>query len=334
MGFFLAFGPGLVRAVERCRVRFDVVWQPAVPVLVAVAAALAVAPAGARAEEPSVARAARLAAGRPEPRRRLGRGARGSSSDLYGAWAAIGLAAAGRPVASAALRGADGARATTADLERAILALAAAGEPLRAPARRLLAAQRADGSFGGLVNVTSFGVLALRAAGGAPRRRRGPPAGSPASRTRTAAGASTAADRPAGSTTALRRCRPCGGAAAGSWNRRALAFLRRAQRPDGGFPLVPGRASNAQSTAFAVQALVALGADPKPRRGRGRAGPARAPARLQARDGSVRYSRTSAQTPVWVTAQALAALARRPSRWSPGAPAARGAAALCAFLRL
>jgi hypothetical protein len=32
---------------------------------------------------------------------------------------------------------------------------------------------------------------------------------------------------------------------------------------------------------------------------------------LTAGDGSVRYSRTSAQTPVWVTAQALAALHRR-----------------------
>jgi energy-coupling factor transport system substrate-specific component len=29
-------------------------------------------------------------------------------------------------------------------------------------------------------------------------------------------------------------------------------------------------------------------------------------------DGAVRYSRTSRQTPVWVTAQALTALARRP----------------------
>jgi energy-coupling factor transport system substrate-specific component len=32
---------------------------------------------------------------------------------------------------------------------------------------------------------------------------------------------------------------------------------------------------------------------------------------LVASDGSVRYSRTSAQTPVWVTGQALVALARR-----------------------
>ena len=33
---------------------------------------------------------------------------------------------------------------------------------------------------------------------------------------------------------------------------------------------------------------------------------------LQASDGSVRYSRSSTQTPVWVTAQALTALERRP----------------------
>ena len=35
--------------------------------------------------------------------------------------------------------------------------------------------------------------------------------------------------------------------------------------------------------------------------------------------GKVRYSRTSAQTPVWVTAQALAALARKPFPLAPGA---------------
>jgi hypothetical protein len=34
--------------------------------------------------------------------------------------------------------------------------------------------------------------------------------------------------------------------------------------------------------------------------------------------GAVRYSRTSTQTPVWVTAQALSALARRPLPVVPG----------------
>jgi hypothetical protein len=44
--------------------------------------------------------------------------------------------------------------------------------------------------------------------------------------------------------------------------RRAAAFLTAEQNPDGGFPLAPGGPSNAQSTAWAVQALVAAGRDP------------------------------------------------------------------------
>jgi prenyltransferase beta subunit len=92
---------------------------------------------------------------------------------------------------------------------------------------------------------------------------------------------------------------------------RAVAFLARQQNPDGGFPLQPKGASNAQSTAWAVQAFVAAGRDPE----RISKGGSRAPTAylrsLTAGDGSVRYSRTSAQTPVWVTAQALTALHRR-----------------------
>ena len=91
-----------------------------------------------------------------------------------------------------------------------------------------------------------------------------------------------------------------------------MRFLVARQNPDGGFPLQPGGPSNAQSTAWAVQALVAGGRDP----GRVRRGGSRTPLQylrtLTAGDGSVRYSRTSSQTPVWVTAQALTALARRP----------------------
>jgi prenyltransferase beta subunit len=94
--------------------------------------------------------------------------------------------------------------------------------------------------------------------------------------------------------------------------RRAARFLVRSQRPDGGFPLVRGATSNAQSTAWAVQALVAAGRDlAKVRQGRSRT-PLGYLRSLQADDGSVRYSRTSSQTPVWVTAQALTALARAP----------------------
>ena len=68
-----------------------------------------------------------------------------------------------------------------------------------------------------------------------------------------------------------------------------------------------GRDSNAQSTAYAVQGLVAVDA--------GGAVLSRALGYLrglQRGDGSVSYSSTSRQTPVWVTAQALTALARKP----------------------
>lgn len=86
---------------------------------------------------------------------------------------------------------------------------------------------------------------------------------------------------------------------------RAVAFLRRHQNPDGGFALTAGRGSDAQSTAWAIQALLAAGRPP--------GAPAfRYLARLRRPDGSYRYSARSAATPLWVTAQVLPALARRP----------------------
>ncbi len=86
---------------------------------------------------------------------------------------------------------------------------------------------------------------------------------------------------------------------------RALSFLRTLERRDGGFELTRGRGSDAQSTAVAVQAFVAAGAAP----------PGRAfsyLADLRRLDGSYRYSSSYVTTPVWVTAQVLPALARKP----------------------
>jgi len=86
---------------------------------------------------------------------------------------------------------------------------------------------------------------------------------------------------------------------------RALASLRRFENRDGGFALSAGRASDAQSTAFAIQAFVAA-----------RTTPPRAAfaflASLRRPDGSYSYSRAYATTPVWVTAQVLPALVKRP----------------------
>jgi hypothetical protein len=90
--------------------------------------------------------------------------------------------------------------------------------------------------------------------------------------------------------------------------RRAAAWLARHQNADGGFSL-QGGSSNAQSTAWAIQGLIAAGRDP----GTVRRGGSRTPTgylrSLVTPSGAIRYSRTSAQTPVWVTAQALVALA-------------------------
>lgn len=83
---------------------------------------------------------------------------------------------------------------------------------------------------------------------------------------------------------------------------RALRFLRRLQNRDGGFELTQGRGSDAQSTAWAMQAFIAAGASPgRPAR--------RYLARLRRRDGSYRYSARYGATPVWVTAQVLPAIA-------------------------
>jgi prenyltransferase beta subunit len=86
---------------------------------------------------------------------------------------------------------------------------------------------------------------------------------------------------------------------------RALAALARFRNADGGFALTRGRASDSQSTAWAIQAYLAAGKQP-PR-------PAYAfLARMLQRDGSYRYSKQYAATPVWVTAQVVPALAGRP----------------------
>jgi iron complex transport system substrate-binding protein len=91
---------------------------------------------------------------------------------------------------------------------------------------------------------------------------------------------------------------------------RAVAFLRSFQNRDGGFELTRGRGSDAQSTAWAIQGLVAAGAQP-PRHAFAYL------ATLKRPDGSYRYSKKYATTPVWVTSQVLAALAKKPFPLTP-----------------
>ena len=86
---------------------------------------------------------------------------------------------------------------------------------------------------------------------------------------------------------------------------RAIAFLRALQARGGGFRLVAGRAPDAQSTALAIQAFVAARIKPP-------SGAFAFLAALRRGDGSYRYSRAYTTTPVWVTAQVLPALVKKP----------------------
>jgi energy-coupling factor transport system substrate-specific component len=91
----------------------------------------------------------------------------------------------------------------------------------------------------------------------------------------------------------------------------AYSYIVRSQGLDGGFPQRYGQPSNAQSTAWAIQGLIAAGLNPSSVRRRGSRSALGYLASLVSPAGAVRYSRTSTQTPVWVTAQALIAQARR-----------------------
>ena len=368
--FGLAFGPELARLLGRMRARMDVRWESAGAAPLAIAV-LAVAAVGAFTSSPGTARAtggststthtprilasspvvsssASAARARVDVSREISflahaqnsdggfGGARGRhSSELYSAWAAMGLAAAGRDPLSLTQAGhsvLDSIRAEAATLEgagdeeRTILALRACGVSVHAlpggdPLGKLMSARASDGSFGQLVDTTTFAIFALRAAGR--------PASDPVVR---AAGrwlegqqnpdggfsfATRGAQEDVDDTAAALQGVIDAGGGGGPAVRRAVAFLRHAQNPDGGYAQQVGGASNAQSTAWAVQGLIAAGQDVSAVTRGGSRSPLAYIESLLAPDGSVRYSRTSAQTPVWVTAQALIAFAGKPFPIAP-----------------
>ena len=354
VAFCLAFGPALVAALTRFRARLEVTWIPPAPapaaagtlgatllVLAVGAVALSARPApAAGADVPRKPVAYLLAAQNADGG--FGPGPGQSSGGLYTASTALGLAAAGHNpldvtrgrksvvdyLAATIRRGSD-----LGELERTVLVLVAAGRDPRAFGGRDLVAQilrrqQRSGAWAGRVNTTAFALLALRAAGRRPSTRamrRGADwivsqANPDGGFNFAGRGGQSGIDDTSAALQALAAAgRPRGGAA-----RRGVRFLTGNQNPDGGFPLTPGGASNAQSTAWAVQGLLAGRRDPD----RVRRGGARSPLAflrsLTGAGGAVRYSRTSAQTPVWVTGQAITALARKPFPLAP-VPRARRA---------
>ena len=249
-----------------------------------------------------------------------------ASSQLYAGWAALGLAAAGENPQDVArgghslldyVRGGAASASDPGSLARTILVARAAGISADNFGGRNLVGElerdiRPNGSVANQVNLTAFAVLALRAAGV------GPPAatvpwllrqqdGDGGFNFATRGGSSDVDDTGA----ALQALAGAGGGTSARVRSRAVRFLRAQQGGDGGFPSEPGGDSNAQSTAFAVQGMIAAGVDPASLRRRGTS-PLDYLHSLIAGDGHVRYSRTTDQTPTWVTAEALLALEGKP----------------------
>jgi len=352
--FGLAFAPELARLLARMRARMDIQWEPASPkpvasrvpasgaitgvlailALVTVGTAFVFGGAIARASTTSTVRA-QAASLSPElsfltsaqnDDGGFGAAKGQASSELYTAWAAMGLAAAGRNPADVrrdghpvldALRAEVSTLSGLGDAERTILAAAVCGASSYSFAGRdlvaeVLKARDSDNSFEHLVNLTSFAVLALRAVGHSPsypairdaagwiEQQQGSDGGFGFGEH----GSPSDVDDTGAALQAL--------AAAGAHNAHVLDagadYLIRSQNLDGGFPEQYGSESNAQSTAWAIQGLIAAGQHPSTVRRRGSRTPTGYLESLLAPGGSIRYSRTGDQTPVWVTAQALIAL--------------------------
>jgi prenyltransferase beta subunit len=300
---------------------------PPLAAVLAVALALGLAAAPSRASAASLGRELGFLASVQNIDGGFGAASGQRSSELYTGWAAMGLAAAGRNPASVArgghsvldsLRGEVASVQSLGDIERTVLAARACGASAYSFAGRnlvaeVLRARSHDDSFAEQVNLTAFAIFSLRAVGhsasfapireaaGWIERRQNGDGGFGFG----GLGSRSDVDDTGAALQAL--------VAAGARNRRVLGlatgYLIRSQAPDGGFPQQYGGESNAQSTAWAVQGLIAAGRSPSAVRRNGSRTPIGYLESLLAPNGSIRYSRTSAQTPAWVTAQALIALA-------------------------
>jgi energy-coupling factor transport system substrate-specific component len=330
--FALAIGPAFVRALRRYRRRFEVRW--AQPALIAALLAALLVPAALTAAAPSAqaAASAKSKALKYVERAQNTDGGFGgapsqSSSPLYTGWVVLGIAAAGENPRDVRQGKASPVTYTrkhlpkptdVGELERTILMLHAAGVSPRDFGRRDLVAQlqalrKPSGSWDNLVDHTSFGILAMRAGGVSSKALRGSALWMERQQNADGGfgfgpkGGSSDADDTGSAIQALVAV----GRGRKTAARKALAYLRKAQNPDGGFGQLRSDDSNAQSTAWAVQGIVAAGANPTSLRRNGH-NPISYLVSLQQANGAVRYSRTSAQSPVWVTGQALTALARKP----------------------
>ncbi len=325
----LIAGPAMIRMLARFRRRFE--WRtPAFAGAILIALALvATAPSQALAAGPADAadwlESAQNGDGGwgTDP---------GSSSGLeVTAWTMLGLASADRNPLDVSnggrtpvdfLRANAGELKSAGDLSRTILALTAAGVDPRSFAGRnlisdLVAARSSNGSYERKPGTTAYAVIALRGAGATGslpatlewlarvQNEDGGWGNTP--------GAPSVPDTTGAAIQAMPGTKTAG---------RAFNYLRDVQRPNGGFAGGGSIPVNSQSTAWALQGLIAFGG-----------GSSKALDYLKARqedDGHYSYSSSSNQTPVWVTAQVIPAVAgkafpvaappRQPKPTPPPAP--------------
>jgi energy-coupling factor transport system substrate-specific component len=345
--FALVAGPAMVRMLARFRERFE--WRrrggerpaPAAPgglapalrgggiAILALVCALGLGVlAPARADASGVSRAAAWLVSVQNRDGGFGSSPGDDSGAEMTCWAMLGLEAAGRNPLDVVrggrtpvdyLRGNLDRVTSPGDLARTILALQGAGvDPRKFGGQnlvsKLLNRRLKNGSFENWPNSSAFAAIALRAAeatGGLDKTMEwlrsvqnddggwGDTPGSPSN---------------ADGTGAVLQAVARGSKA----SRSGLAYLEKAQVKGGGFPLGGNGAVNTQSTAWAIQGILAAGGDPAEFR-RGGASASEYLAKHQESDGHYRYSNASNQTPVWVTGEVLVAAADKHYPISPPA---------------
>ena len=322
----LAAGPAMVRMLDRYRDRFEFTWREgalgrsAACLLIALGLALPLlSPPGADARAGgAVAKLWMVSA----QKKNGGYGTEPGADASVGmtAWAMLGMEAAGlnprdvvrngnTPVSY--LRKHAVLISSTGDLELTILALVGAGLDPRSFADRDLVAElrdrkNRDGSYQQQVNLTAYAILALRAAGVEKSDLKKPAKWLRKAQNKNGGWGSVegAASEP-DSTGAVLQALEAGPGSARQIDD-GVKWLRDSQHGTGGWSLTRGASSNTQSTAWAVQGLVAAGRNPGRFRPKGKS-PFVYLKKRQLSNGRYAYSSASDQTPVWVTAQGLAA---------------------------
>jgi Prenyltransferase and squalene oxidase repeat len=316
VAFALLAGPAMVRMLIRFRQRFQ--WRtPAVATAILVALLLpSLMPGAARAA--GTDQAANWLESAQNDDGGFGSAPASDSSAALTTWAMLGLEAAGRnpfdvtnPAGKSPLdflRGHLDEVSSPGDLARTIIALEGAGADPRSFGGKdlvsaLLKRRAANGSYVGWPGTTSFSVIALRTAGA-----EGGLDGTIswlAGVQNDDGGWGDVPGQPSNAdvTGSAMQALPNTKAAQGG-----LSYLRKHQRANGGFALGASGSVNSQSTAWAVQGMIAVGADPETINSGGSSALDYLAAR-QADDGHYRYSESSDQTPVWVTGQVLVAVA-------------------------